>query len=324
MGSAKGTANGTKLYMLSNPISVADGDAMAMSIWVEWASLVTSGSSPAPIRLEAQPYYQGSPLAAVVLQAETTPATNSSWVQLSGTYTVPTSVDTIYLQPVVDTTATSGTVWFDDGSVKKAGALAGATGLVDFVENLLTNMFGSNILGTELIQGIIPALDALWGKTIHGGLISGITTIEQNIVDAIRNAILGGTSTGNLVSTIETVLGEIPALNILGITGGATLAQDLQSIADGIFQAIHGGTSTGNLISTIKTALGIIPGGNVLGITGTVAADLQSIADGIYQAIHGGTSTGNLISTIKTQLGIIPGANILGITGGATLSQDSR
>ena len=174
------------------------------------------------------------------------------------------------------------------------------------------------------ISGLGTALAALLSSTTFNNLLTAlygvtsigtITTNEQAIADAIYQAIHGGTTTGNLISTIKTVLGIIPGENILGITSGKTVANDLQSIADAITQAVLGGTTTGTLISSIKTVLGEIPAVNILGITGgaTLSQDLQSIADGVYQAVHGGTTTGNLISTIKTALGIIPQANISGL-----------
>lgn len=260
---------------------------------------------------------------------------------------------------------TSGT--FANALVPGLGALMdtivnalGTTGTgfgLSGVTTALTNIPGVNIV-TALLSSVIPGLDAskITSGTFPQSMITGLlstlgtllpTNTFQSLIDAMYQAINGGTSTNNTVASIKTALLNIPGVNIVtsllasvipGLdaskivsgTFGNSLVPGLGSIADYIYQAINGGSSTGNALSTIKTSLLNIPGANIVTsllasvipgldaskiISGTfgntLVPGLGSIADYIYQAINGGSSTGNALSTIKTSLLNIPGLNIV-------------
>lgn len=166
-------------------------------------------------------------------------------------------------------------------------ALGGSgSGIVAF-ETALRNIPGANIVGT-----------------ISAALISGVTTADQAILDAIANA-LGHSGTGHTAAQVQGYLANIPG----SLVSGATSIE--QQIVDNIANAL-GISGTGHSVATVSTALGAIPGGNIIGsvaaslISGVTSTE-QQITDAVYQAINGGSSVGNAVSTIKTGLTTVAG-----------------
>lgn len=311
-GSAKITPQGTSaIDALSNPIGVTAGEKLTVSVWAKWAGLTTSGSSPAPIRLDIAQYFKGALVSAVTAAAIASPGASSGWTQLQGAYTVPAGVDTVYHRPTVDTTATAGNVWFDDGSAVKAGALAAGTGLTDAFQATLTQLFGSNALAAAILPGIVPIIDA---SKILGGTFS--TSLIPPLPPSIINGIMA--------------IGQIPT-NLLGAGNIA----DLQKTWDAVAGAGAGlGTlgAIGTRLTNLNTAglfnaaqlfnIGNIPPIGQTSITGLPAALANLLSTATWQtfldnATHGlgGPTSGNTIASYVSALGAIPRTNVAGLPG---------
>lgn len=205
VGSARAFPSGVKFTLVSNPIPVAQGEPLIISAWVQWSGLTTSGNSPLPVRLEAVEYLQGAEVSATVIGSLTSPPAASTWTQWPGTLTVPAGVDTVNLRWIVDTTATGGTVWFDDASIYKGGMLTAGNRLVDAFDNTLIALFGENAITEFLTTEIIP------------DIVLAMSSDMRVIVNGINNA-LGRVGLDYAAESVEEALGDIPATVINGAT----------------------------------------------------------------------------------------------------------
>jgi len=223
------------------------------------------------------------------------------------------------------------------------------------------------IHGLPALSDLIPGLDA--SKIISGHFaqsmienltddLGDIVDHAQDIIDNIYQAIHGGSSTGNLVTTIKTALQNIPGPNVVTTllssiipaldtskittgTFGDGFLPGLGSLRDAIGQAIDGGSTTGYTAANVKTKLQNIPGPNIVTsllssvipaldtskiTTGTFGdgflPGLGSLRDAIGQAVDGGSSTGYTAANVKTKLQNIPGPNILSTLGTTNFAQD--
>lgn len=137
-GSAKVIADGTAKTLLSNSISVVAGQTLDIGGYLKWSGVTASGSA---FQLSVVNYNSDVTGSIVDIASKSNPATSSSWTQLSGTYTVPsTGVDAIRIRLKVANTVTAGTILWDDISAAKQGILPG--GLVRGADNgtLLQNV----------------------------------------------------------------------------------------------------------------------------------------------------------------------------------------
>ena len=161
--------------------------------------------------------------------------------------------------------------------------------IIDDIVKLLTGGTGSNYALTDLNAAL---------QSIPGGFINGITGIEQNILDAIANA-LGHGGTGHTVSQIQNYLANIPVSVIESIFGNANLGADVQQIVTSINTAlgfVNGITGTISTdINDIENALKKIPGANMLPQLGgaNIADDIQQWAN-TFVANIGNEATGTL------------------------------
>jgi len=147
-GSAKVTADATLKKLESNPSYVVAGDTFDGSVWAKWDSLSYAGSDP--IILSVNEYNAaGMVLNTEQLAAVNTPAATDDWTQLTFTeYTVPDGVDHVRLALMLPTTASSGTVWWDEAMLYKTG------GLRDSSVPGIGTMLGNVMLGLEDLIGV--------------------------------------------------------------------------------------------------------------------------------------------------------------------------
>jgi hypothetical protein len=293
LGSAKCIPDGVTTFpLLSSPVPVTQGESLTISVWTEWSGLTRSGSNP--IQLLAQTYFQGAPVAQVTIASEATPGASSSWVQLTGSYPVPAGVDTVYLMPVVNPTATGGTVWFDDASVTKAGVLTGATGLVDgfatVVDSFVNFFNGTNTSGnpvTGILTAIKNGLSGLIGAVVDN--FDGTGTIVSNLL----------TNNGDGTGTIGALLGTSPLATLVDSADGTGMSPIH------ILQNIAALTGTHNSILNFLNQSG---SSNVLR---GMSTDLQALIDNGINALTGGAGSGNHPAQFATALTTIPSANLV-------------
>jgi hypothetical protein len=126
--------------------------------------------------------------------------------------------------------------------------------------------------------------------------VTGINLISggaQSIIDALVS-FLGGSGTGNPISTLETLLGNtlsslgsnatnfvvgienIPYNNVLGTLGPANIGASIGSMLDGIWQGLTGGTGIGNSIGAIS---------NAAALTAATASNAQTIGQSVSTTI---------------------------------------
>jgi hypothetical protein len=182
-GSASTTANSTLKALLSNAVDVTVGQKLSPTVWVKTSSYAGTGT---PIRLAVKTYLAGAAVSTTNIQSIAGPG--GTWTQMTGTYTVPSGVDSVRLRLVVDTTATGGTIWFDDGSLTKPGN-GPFDGILDmFGLGALDDLFDVNVddIWTQIITGTFNPLGALFPGLLdssvvggHGGLADLATTWQE-------------------------------------------------------------------------------------------------------------------------------------------------
>lgn len=175
-GAASTTANGTLKALLSNAVDVEPSQVLAPSVWVKSSSYAGSGT---PIRLGVRTYLAGAAVSTTNVTSVAGPG--GTWTQVTGSYTVPSSgVDQVRLRLVVDTTATGGTVWFDDASLTKPGAgpfdaifgaLTDGAPIVNLIPDLfraLSEIPNGNVLGIGGPANVGSTFQETWDQLISG------------------------------------------------------------------------------------------------------------------------------------------------------------
>jgi hypothetical protein len=266
-GSAKATANGTAKMLLSNPMQVTQGQVLNVSGYTKWSGLTSTGS---PIWLGLQTYLNGSIVSSPVVQAVSSPGVSGAFTALSGTYTVPAGVDTVRVSINVGSTATAGTVWYDDLKLTKSGLMNGS-----------------------------------WMNGISGTVAADL----QSITDGVYQGVNGGSSTGNALSSIKSSLqgffGSSGSWSTLlsSLFGGSSIGSalqtsaipnitkamstDLQSVIDGTASQFGGISITGASQANANSAMG--------GIFNTVLTTSQAVQQ--LQATTTGATVGGYSAT---------------------------
>ncbi|TWS24413.1 hypothetical protein FK268_12550 [Tsukamurella sputi] len=160
IGSARATANGTRLVQLSKPVRVQKDQKINAVAWLKWASIALASAGVA-FTLEAQ-FYSGTTagpsqvIATVANPAASSPATNNGFQQLAGQVTVPAGVDSMRLRIAVESRVTSGTGWWDDVEGRRTGTMPQEyiTGLVSDLANMLGNFLGIGNALNGFLRGI--------------------------------------------------------------------------------------------------------------------------------------------------------------------------
>ncbi|AEZ50704.1 minor tail protein [Mycobacterium phage Rose5] len=224
-GSVRIEADGTQHELVSGPnaILVAAGQELDLSVWVTQVDAVGSG---ARAQLYVRPYTDGVAGTAVQIAQAAVPTT---WAKLSGTYTVPSGVDSIRLVLRVTSNATAGTFWFDDASVKKKGLMS--RGLVDGLEMLHT-AFNQvmEILGGAIVTPINSAVQAVkdWWNAVAGKV--------QNL----------------------TLSGILPSINVGSPIGGINIGQDLLDTWNRIVNGFRRTSTTGNTSADVEEIMATV------------------------------------------------------------------
>ena len=227
-------------------------------------------------------------------------------------------------------------------------AVAGASGnyVVDLINGInywlgdLIHFLGSpGGLGTGIITGVIPAvsiagLDAT--KIVSGqfpqnmiigleaalagvGDVTQVQTDLQTVIDGIYQAMFGGTSTGNLPSSVKTALLNIPGVNVVSpLLASVIPGLDATKIISGVFNQAQIPALTGTWGKTIAASLvsgalvnatlaaaaltaGAIPAGVTIAgsaLTSAIsAANVPALPAGWGKTVDGALIAGNVLST---------------------------
>jgi hypothetical protein len=197
-GCAVSTAGGVMRTLVGNIIQVAAGQQLSLGAWLKWSGRTATAGQSA-IRMSVQPYLGtalvGSPV--MVASVVSPGASQASWTQITGNWTVPAGVDNFVVLLQLTAAATAGTVKWDDTTAVKNGLMSGD-----------------------------------WMKALVGTVTQDI----QSQVDQIWQAIKGGSSTGNPLTSIKNNLLNIPGPNIVTlILSQIVPGLDATKITSGLF-----------------------------------------------------------------------------------------
>jgi hypothetical protein len=213
-GSVKVVPNGTQLQLLSDPATpAAQGQTLACSVWLQWSAVAGTGAC---IQLTLVSYLAGNLVSSTVLQTISSPAANSAWTQLSGTYTVPAGVDSVRLEYTILAACTAGTIWFDDASLTKTQLLAEGwtAGLPGDLSNLNTAVV-ARALQTDVIS-LVNNLGLGTFSTV-GGSLSAITS-RLNYLNA--GGLFNSAQLTNIANIPLLPPSQIPGLDATKIISG--------------------------------------------------------------------------------------------------------
>lgn len=242
LGSAKLTTSGADRVLRSKRVPVGPKQKLTVGAWAAYQDLLTSGTGA--IRVELCCYSAGvqvsvEPIGAVGAVS----GTRAGWdLLLSGSWTVPdaSTVDEVAVQLHVTTAATSGTVWFDDVTLRKTQKLpmGWTEGLVKRWEQIASF---AGITDTDL-DGDIDVID-VWNTLWSGRLkaLNWIPNFSQETVDWIN---AGFSSAGELLDEglNQTIVGGI----ISELLGQGTRTASLVAKQEARLRAIE---SAGNAVT---------------------------------------------------------------------------
>lgn len=275
-GAARTTGDGSLKALLSNAVSVAEGQQLSVSVWAKTASYVGSGT---PLRVGVRTYLGGAQVSTTMIASIAGPG--STWTELSGNFTVPAGVDQVRLRLVVDTGATGGQVWFDDASLTKPGN-GPFDGLLDlFGLGALDDLFGLDFesIWTDLISGQLNPLELFEDVFARTGL--------DDIVDNLLG-VFGITGEGTLLDKIfdlvdefDDWLGGFDGLlgsfdDLLGIFGGATTAGGVGNFIEDLLGLFGNPTGLGSGSPGLPSLDDIPILGDILGLFGGASTSAQA------------------------------------------------
>lgn len=214
LGSSTMTGDGAHQWIQSNPVRVAEGDPLTVSVWAKWLGLDFTGT---PFELQIARYLGDTLVTVDNVAAPTSPGANqSAWTQLTSSYTVPSGCDTVRVQFHLFDTVTAGQVWFDDADLHKSG-----------------------LLKMAWTQGLPEAIQA------------GIQAL-QDLIDTIWQAITRLTGVDKLLADITDALQNFPNLNVLPYGGGINIGESLQATWDSLVSGSVGTTGVGSVLSDLN------------------------------------------------------------------------
>lgn len=248
-GSAKVTCNATNRQLFANQvIPVARATKMQFSCWVRTSGFTGSGS---PIQLTIVPF--GVPVATptatpvqlnpIVLASRA--ASNNTWAQMvPGVWTVPDPytvagvtyrLTSIRVRLAVTSSASAGTVWFDNVEARKIGLLEQS-----YSQDLVAAWNGlyDGMNGLGAVTGSTTPGSSTPSFTAGSGVRATINTNNTRVTSSITNA-------------VTALLGEVPGAIVDNLIYDANIAtsRNITSL-QGLVQALNnqqavGGTRVG-------------------------------------------------------------------------------
>ncbi len=285
VGSAKATADGTTKTVVSNTVAVSQNQVLQVSAWTRFSGVTSSAN---PISLAINGYdADNNFVATTVLQSIAASGDSSGWTQLSGSYTVPATVTSVVVQLQVSSSATVGTVWFDDASLTKTGLMSGSwmsgisgtveSDLQSIVTNIVSTLTGSVSAG---IDDLVTALQNIPSELVTGLLgPSNIGASLQATVDNLWQAFTGdvegvGNSLQNLVSAASNMVGsvassvDISQQNSYTLTNRAVTKPGYHAI-DPTVDAVFDITTIGSASAGVPTTVSVTSAASVMGALST-------------------------------------------------------
>ncbi len=168
-GIVTATADGTQVALRSSEITapgnladIEEGDAIDISCWVKWDSLIVTDDDDGP-RLGVISYLDdvevdGDILLDSISFADWSSNEDSDYVQMSGTWNVPAGVDNARIKLSVGADASSGTVTFDTVTLVSANDIA-----ADITKELITTSEFAKVQCEFSDSGVVRS-DNMWAR----------------------------------------------------------------------------------------------------------------------------------------------------------------
>jgi hypothetical protein len=238
-GSALVTADGGVHAFKSNPIPVSAGQQLAITMPVLAVGLECTGQ---PIELTAILYLNNTQVAIQSLTSMGVPTgATTGWVdppsgavagQLTDTLTIPNdgSVNRVVLRPVLDSTATGGTVRYGGASVSISG------GLIATLQNGLTTLqndsTASNAANSTFLQAILTAIANNPGNwiAVFAAVAPAYNTWVTTQTGLATNEFATLGQMLNSLFNLNTTTGLFSATSIANVLGGSNLGADVASV----------------------------------------------------------------------------------------------
>ncbi|MFF0706973.1 glycine-rich domain-containing protein [Gordonia sputi] len=236
-GSARATLSGARKVLTSELVAVAEGQALAVSGKARKNAATGSGQVA---KLVVLPFVGDAAQAEVVIGGVGS-GSDSAGTVVSGSWTVPASVTGVRVRVTVEAAGTSGTVWWDDVSLRKTATSLPQQwigGLVDALGDL-----GDDI-GDALakLKEFIEKLTGQARSSVQDAINDAVTFAAQ-----VKSLLSGGTVSSpfpNLVSAIGLGQNQIAGLvGSLAEKATTTMVAGAQSfilnLANAILSAIR-------------------------------------------------------------------------------------
>lgn len=325
-GSAKVVCDGyNKELSHQTAVRVAAGDIMQLSAAVKTSSVTGTGWKAS---ISVMEYRDGAIATPVEIASRT--SNTSSWVTISGGYTVPANVSSVVFRLTV-TDALSGTVWFDDLDIHKSGAIVQdwVDNLNTTWENIYTGTFGTSGTGKKWFD-VGPAIATMTSNT---SLAKQAGDNAQGNVQTTWNALVDGfdKTTGSVGKTPTDVRtrgqavrdqADLGVLNAASASGAASAAAGVASAASGAASAAAGAASVadGKAVS-VATGLRTTVGGEP-GTTGVPASTGTYLSNLITKMYGTGASVPQTFIN-NAALNQIPTTKLFGDISGATITSST-
>ncbi len=236
-GAAKTTVNPAKTRYLyaRQAIPVAKGDRLVVTAKIKTASLTVSPGGSTPISIAIVPFVGSTAQTAIPIGTAlgSTPAwpttPNLGQITPDTSYEVTNAAWTsVIVRLGVDSTATGGTVWWDEVSLTKTGVMQ--QDLVEYLIDTWKDMWdGAFGFGGDT-KTWADMFDLQY--TINTTATSGVTNAgiadgkAQDTIDGINQGITGATGSGALPSTVATNVGGLSDFTSGFTQSGSNLLPD--------------------------------------------------------------------------------------------------
>lgn len=303
-GSATVHATGTEHGLLGSVIPVEVGQTFDLAAWVTWTGVTATGSV-----FVLQVITEDGDTTDIA--AISSPGASGGWSLLSGSYTVPSGVETIRLRLCVRSGATAGQVWFDDCTIRRTSLMQKG-----FIGGLVDDL-------TEIFAKFAAMIDGILGTGHTFGQL--VTFISAGLSTAATVADNFGTLLSEMGASTATALAAL--LN--SVKDNATGAAN--GLADLIF---NGGAASaaalGTLIANAGTNIAALvsnAGAATASALGTLIAQLVTMLNQISDIFHGAvvTPVNTTVSQVQdwfnanvAYLANIPNTAVQGLTGFGT------
>lgn len=223
LGSAKIVCNGTVQALTSASVNVVEGQLLLFGGYAKWTSI--AGAVEASLLVQ---FYSGATLLLEQELAAFTPAGSGGWQELQQAFTAPTASTRCVV--VCEIQATSGTLWWDDVSVRKKitdkvdeatttadGAASTASSANGKANNIIDLLIGAASGGSV---GSNPLVDA-WNSVLS---LFGLADTAHSNGAAMKLGILNGWGSGSSSGADSDVFGVMAQIKA-AIASGATVTE---------------------------------------------------------------------------------------------------